>query len=262
MAEVAADVLHDIGNLLNSASVSAGIVRDGLRKPWDPLLTRLSERLREAAAEPEAELAEEVGRALEIARVRLHDETLELLSQLDEIREALAEQQRRIKTPLFKQALKLDELVAAAIAEHRAAIDAADIKTQIDCEPLPMILLDGWRVARLLGELIAHALSVLEGRPSPELTITGEAVDFQRFALRVTDNGPRLDPEQRAQLFAYRRCDGRSGGLHRAALAATSMGGHLSARNPETGSGGTTLELELPLEPAGTGPGNGDASGP
>lgn len=108
------------------------------------------------------------------------------------------------------------------------------------------VLAEAVRLEQILVNLIQNAQEALIGRPDPEIRIA-VAQDGDQVVLTVSDNGPGLSPEIRANLFipfSTSKPDGVGLGLVIAQGIARDFGGELTA-DPSVEGQGATFRLVL-----------------
>ncbi|MBC7860782.1 MAG: hypothetical protein H7Z39_18815, partial [Burkholderiaceae bacterium] len=169
MAEIATNVLHNVGNVLNSVNISAGLIDTRLRGSKLKGLARAAGLLDQHAGDLGAFLTEDprgkllprylrdLAQALEDEHAAMADELLALGSSVDHIKEIVAIQQsfagsRREAEPLLIGALMDDALRmnAGALARHQ-------IEVVKDFAELPALPLERNRVLQILVNLISNA---------------------------------------------------------------------------------------------------------
>jgi len=145
-------------------------------------------------------------------------------------------------------------VMEAAIRENRLLLDENGIEpTRAWEDDLPVLIADGNAVATALGNLIANAVK----HGGTEVALSIEPVG-ESLALTVTDNGPGLSPDERAQLTEpfvrgkrsrERQVQGSGLGLSISEAIARGHGGRL-VLGSEPGKG-TRAGLILPRQPKG-----------
>jgi signal transduction histidine kinase len=90
-------------------------------------------------------------------------------------------------------------------------------------------------------------------RPDKLMTVRVRRQGPDRIIIQVVDQGAGIAPENLTRIFAHgftTRPDGHGFGLHSGAIAATELGGALTAASAGLGHGATfTLELPLRKQP-------------
>lgn len=151
------------------------------------------------------------------------------------------------------------DLVEAGLAEARASHAAGRGVRFATVVPDPSLVVeaDSARLAQVLANLLDNA-----ARHSPEgglVTARAYALDSERWALEVSDEGPGIPPERVEQAFARFGSWDESGGGTGLGLAIASWvcelhGGSISAVPPQEGEPGARIRAVLPRRPAQPGP--------
>jgi len=264
MAEVATGVLHNVGNVLNSVSVSATLVGDRLKQSKLTNLCRATTMLRGhnghlgefLTSDPKGKLLPEY---LGTVSDQLAGEQTEMLSEvallsqnIEHIKEIVAMQQSYAKVSGAFEHLDPTELVEDALRMNAAAFDRHRVKVirEYGAE-LPRVNVDRHKVLQILINLIRNAKYALDaGNPSDKrFVVRVEVGGDGMVALRLRDNGVGISPENLVNIFGHgftTKKDGHGFGLHSGANAAKEMGGRLSAHSDGLGQG-AEFTLELPV---------------
>ncbi|HEV3409328.1 MAG TPA: ATP-binding protein, partial [Chthoniobacterales bacterium] len=263
MAEVATGVLHNVGNVLNSVNVSAGLVVEKLRRSKAPKLAKAAALLTEKNGDLADYLTKDPnGQKLPGYLAKLGEyfiaENAELLGEIDQlgrniehIKEVVAMQQSYAKVSGVFENLPAHQLVEDAIAMNIGAFERHGVEVERKFETVPLIRVDRHKVLQILINLIRNAKYALDEvhRTDKRITISISAANERFLRIVVADNGIGISPENLTRIFAHgftTREDGHGFGLHSGALAAKSMGGTISVASPGIGHG-ATFTLELPF---------------
>ncbi|WP_428266228.1 AAA family ATPase [Haliangium sp.] len=266
-AEVAEDLLHNAGNLLNSLTVSAGMLRDAAKLPEAQLLGRVVERLRSLEHELSRLLAsseqgpkllkllESVGDALSRREQQLQEIASSVGRVVDEFVQVLHKHDEYLTEVAVVEAFPLGTLLDDAIASAGVA-QHAWLRLRKDYGRQPTLHSDQYGLERLLATLLCYlgeVAAAATGEPAT-LTVTsrwtGRAVEVTLGLGRHAD-----DRAPSAELFQQRstlRPDLPT--LHDCANAAAKLGGALQAY---VGATAAEVHFVLTLD-AGT-PSDGDA---
>ena len=266
MSEVATGVLHNVGNVLNSVNVSAGLVADRLQQFKIENVARVAALMRQHAADLGAFMTQHPkGRQLPeyLAQLAQHlaGEQEELLKQvsfvknrIDHIKEIVATQQNYGRVTGLTERVKITDLVEDVL--RMQSTDLSESAVQLTREypsALPDIIVDRHKVLQILLNLITNA----------KHACVESGVEDRRVSVRITngddkvrvilsDNGVGIPPANLTKIFVHgfttRKQGGHGFGLHSGALAAKEMGGVLKAESDGPGKG-ATFTLELPLQP-------------
>jgi C4-dicarboxylate-specific signal transduction histidine kinase len=265
MAEVATGVLHNVGNVLNSVNVSAGLVVEKLRRSKAPKLAKAAALLTSKNGDLADYLTrDEAGQKLPGYLAKLGEflvaENTELLSEIDQlgrniehIKEVVAMQQSYAKVSGVFENLHAHQLVEDAIAMNIGAFERHGVDVERDFSAVPLIRVDRHKVLQILINLIRNAKYALD-----EVHHTDKRIRIsicpgadQTVDIVVADNGIGISPENLTRIFAHgftTREEGHGFGLHSGAIAARSMGGSLRVESPGTGHG-ATFTVSLPAAP-------------
>jgi signal transduction histidine kinase len=267
MAEVATGVLHNVGNVLNSVNVSAGVMREQLQNSRLDMLGRTADLLRTHEDNLAAFFAEdERGRRIpsflsrlseEISNehARLAEELSGLSRNIEHIKEIVAMQQNYAKASAVFERVDPRDLLDHATSIHQASLERHGVALDRVYEPQPRTIeTDRHKVLQILTNLVANAIHATKANPPGRrrLQLAIATTPDGALALRVNDNGVGIPAENLPQIFRQgftTRRDGHGFGLHSGILIAQSLGGTLLAESAGDGQG-ATFTLRLPLQPA------------
>ena len=268
-SEIAQDVLHNVGNVLNSANVSAGMVSQTLARSEVQsmgLAVRLMEEHRENLGQFLTQdergrhlpaFLNELASQLAIENETLRKEMATVSASLDHISEIVRAQNEHAGAKPLLELTEPARVVDQALALTAESFQRDRIRVERRGEAPGPVLLDRHRILQVLANLLAnakHAVSAT-GRENPCVTITldriaGEQGD--RLYFRVSDNGVGIPHENLDRIFASgfsTRPGGRGRGLHSAANQAREMGGDLGVASEGSGHG-ATFTLAVPARQA------------
>jgi PAS domain S-box-containing protein len=266
MAEVATGVLHNVGNVLNSVSVSAALVTDRLKQLKLANLRRAAGMLREQdgnlvhflTEDPKGRVLPEyltaVSEQLTAEQNQLIQEVAVLTQNIEHIKEIVAMQQGYAKVSGAFEHLAPTELVEDALRINAAAFERHRVEVVREYRSrLPRVNVDRHKVLQILINLLRNAKYALDAGNPPHrrLVVRVENGDASKVTIRIRDNGAGIAPENLARIFALgftTKKDGHGFGLHSAANAAREMGGRLTAHSEGLGRG-AEFSLELPAVP-------------
>jgi signal transduction histidine kinase len=270
MAEVATNVLHNVGNVLNSANVSASIVADKVRHSRAGSLSKVVAALEAHADDLPAYLTAD-GKGKHLPRFlgalagHLAGEQEEVLRELasltgnmEHIKEIVSMQQNYARVYGVMEERTVTDLVEDSLRMNAGALERHGIHVIRDYQPVPPMLVDKHKVLQILINLISNAKYALENHSSSGKTLTVRVWQQDNFVcVSVMDNGVGIAPENLTRIFGLGFTTHKNGhgfGLHGGALAAKEMEGSLTAQSEGLGKG-ATFTLKIPYRPA-----NGAAS--
>jgi two-component system, NtrC family, sensor kinase len=265
-AEIATNVLHNVGNVLNSVYTSALVAQERLGKLKIESVERVAALLEEHRGELSTFLTEDKqGRnALPfLSRLGKHmlAERQELQTLLGDVSRhtehigaivKLQQQYARVPQQMYEP-VQLGELVEDALRINQAALGRHSVRVERHLEELPPVETEKHKVLMILVNLISNAKYAVASLPEEErlLTVTVGRSAAGRFIIEVRDNGMGIAPEMLTRIFQYgftTREEGHGFGLHSSALAAQELGGSLTAHSDGPGQG-AAFTLELPATP-------------
>jgi signal transduction histidine kinase len=262
MAEVAACVLHNVGNVLNSVNISASLVSDGVRKSKIESVSRVAGLLEEhepdlghfITSDPRgrqlpgylrqlsAHLSEEQSRAVA--------EMESLQKNIDHIKDIVARQQSYAKVSGVSEVVQIVELVEDSLQMNSGAMENHRVEIIRDYQEVPPLTVQKHKVLQILVNLLRNARHACDDRGHHDRQLTVRVAPAGPMVrISVSDNGIGILPENLTRIFSYgftTRKEGHGFGLHGSALAAQEMGGTLRAHSDGPGTG-ATFTLELPV---------------
>ncbi|HHY85637.1 MAG TPA: PAS domain S-box protein [Verrucomicrobia bacterium] len=264
MAEVATDVLHNVGNVLNSVNVSCSITIERIKASKMASLGKVSALLNEHrdrlgeffTADPRGPQIIEYLAALASNLVEdqtaLVGELEHLLKHIDHIKQIVAMQQSYAKVAGVKETIAPAQLVEDALQIKAAALKRHDITVVRETEDTPLITTEKHKVLQILVNLIRNAKYALDesNRRDKMLRLKVGTDGNGCVKIDVIDNGIGIPKENLTRIFAHgftTRRDGHGFGLHSSALAVRELGGTLVAHSDGPGLG-ARFTLLLPCE--------------
>ncbi len=264
MAEIATNVLHNVGNVLNSVNISAELVTRKLRNSKTLGLTKAVKMMNEHAEDLGQFIThDEKGRLLpryfnelvdSIAAEQavLIDELAQLTKSIDHIKEIVTTQQTYAGAARLIEPLNVSDLFEDALRMNSGALSRHHVTVIKEYQEVPAIMGDKHRLLLILINLISNAkfaMSHISEHPR-EITLGIRILDETTLSLSVKDRGEGISPENLARIFNHgftTRKDGHGFGLHSCALAAVEMNGRLYVHSDGPGQG-ALFTLEVPLE--------------
>jgi signal transduction histidine kinase len=184
MAEVATSVLHNVGNVLNSANVLGSSIMEQVQRSKAPSVGRLAALLGEHRATLSQFVAEdERGRHLPgyLERLGCHlaqeqeqllGKTKSLTESLQHIKEIVAMQQNYARVSGVLETVPPAEIVEDALRLHHEAMARHQIQVVRDFQPMPPVTIDRHKVLQILFNLLENARYACEDGGQPEKRVT------------------------------------------------------------------------------------------
>jgi len=266
MAEVAADVLHNVGNVLNSINVSTTLITEKVAKSELANLQKVAAIINEHINEIGTFITQdaqgkhiptylaEVSKCLQAEQSDIIGKLHVLANNVQHIKDIISMQQAYAKVSGVSVRASLTQLVEDAIQINSAGLQRHGTRLVREFEELPDIEIDKQRVLQILVNLISNAKYALRGsdKEGKLLTIRIYRCGEDRFRIEVADNGLGIPKENLTKIFSHgftTKQHGHGFGLHSGALAAKDLGGSLTVHSDGLGKG-ATFTLELPFKPA------------
>jgi len=264
MAEVATGVLHNVGNVLNSVSVTAESIQKRVRNSKISYLSDVVELFEEHANELDTFMAnEERGKKIPAFLANLSKELVDEQERCLEALEALTKhvqhvadiiqlQQSHSKTKGLIEPTSIAELVEDTIQINAEAITRNNVEVIQEIADLPTILLDRHKVLQILTNLISNAIYALSisNRDDRILKICVKEPKSGHLRIDVCDNGIGMPKENLTRIFEHGFTTKKTGhgfGLHSTALSANELNGSIIARSDGLGKG-AVFTVELPFK--------------
>ncbi|OPB33629.1 DAHL domain-containing protein [Pseudomonas fluorescens] len=268
MAEIATNVLHNVGNVLNSVNISADLVSRKLRASKALGLGKAMQLINAHQGDLGTFLTEdEKGKllpgylnqlveAIAIEQQGMSDELAQLSKSVDHIKDIVSTQQSYAGASTLLEPVNISALMDDALRMNAGALSRHHVTVVKAYAPVPEILADKHRLLLIMVNLISnakYAMDKLSERPR-QITLAVESVGDETLKISVKDDGEGIPPENMARIFTHgftTRKEGHGFGLHSCALAAVEMNGQLSAHSDGPGLG-AVFTLTIPLTLAGS----------
>lgn len=267
MAEIASEVLHNVGNAVNTANCCAEVIAErlsnsrlsGLEKATSLLSEQASNAAQFFSEDPRGPKLISYLMTLSGALRKEQDENLNELQRLQEtirhIREAIASQQSHARKSDFRQQVDLRALLNETLLVNEALQKQCGITVTINMPELPLLELNRSRVAQVLVNLVKNALLSMQSVPgrSHELTLNVAVPETDTLQIEVRDTGTGFTPEIHERLFGQgftTRKEGSGLGLHYCVNVIREMGGDITAHSEGPGTGATfrvTIPRAVPM---------------
>ena len=264
MAEVATNVLHNVGNILNSVNISASLVIERVKQSKGPGVSRLAALLKEKGSAVADFIAHDergkripeyltsLGEQLVGDQKMALEELASLRDNLEHIKDTVAMQQSYAKLCGVTETIAVAELVEDSLRLNAGAFVRHGVALCREFGEVPPITVDKHKVLQILVNLVRNAKYACDesGRSDKLLTLRIEKAPAG-VRICVIDNGVGIPAENMSRLFTHgftTRVDGHGFGLHSGAIAAQELGGSLRVMSDGPGCGATFI-LELPVGP-------------
>lgn len=264
-AEIATGVLHNVGNVLNSINVSAGLVTETMQLSKLPSLKNVSELLSAQSNVADFMANSERGKALPVYLEKLvgvlqsEQETAineldSLGKHLEHVKTIVAMQQSYAGVSAIKESISLDELIDDAEVLIESSLKKHRVVVVRDFAVLPKVKVEKQKLLQVIVNLLKNAKdATTEGRADDRLLkIETRIVNDDRLHISFTDNGSGIQQENLTKIFSHgftTKSNGHGFGLHSCANAINEMDGNLSVHSDGPNCGATFL-IDIPFQPS------------
>ncbi len=262
MAEIATNVLHNVGNVLNSVNVSAILATDLAQKSKVSGLARVVALLHEhehdlgqfIAADPRGKhLPVHLGHLaehLKSEQATLVKELESIRANIEHIKDIVAMQQSYAKVGGAQEIVGVVDILQDSLRMNEGALKRHGVDVICAFEGEPLVNVDKHKVLQILVNLVRNAKYACEESHESQKRVTLSVSSAnERVRISIVDNGVGIAPENLTRIFNHgftTRPSGHGFGLHSGALAARELGGALTVSSEGVGRGATFI-LELPL---------------
>lgn len=263
MADIATNVLHNIGNVLNSANISSTMISQYITHSKVSDLEKITLLLQENQDHIGQYLTEDKQGKHLIQYIELLTEHWKkdyknliteanlLKHNIDHIKNIITQQQALGSAIGFYEATSIPEVIEHSISLNNTNQKSIDILREY--EPLKEVIIDKVKLMQIIVNLIKNSIDSLYESDIQEKQIIVRTFEKNEssFMIQVIDNGLGIKAEHMAKIFTHGFTTKRTGhgfGLHASAVSAQEMGGSLtvSSQGPKAGA---TFNLLLPYKP-------------
>ncbi|MDH5738447.1 MAG: ATP-binding protein, partial [Gammaproteobacteria bacterium] len=262
MAEVASNVLHNVGNLLNSVNVSVSLVKDNIRKVQGDDLERFIQLLERNEGDVEQLLTNETKRGQLLVYLkklqnvqasyfsRLTNEIHSIAHNVDNIKHIVNNQQSLAGDSNIIEPVHPETIVSQALQITGLSDPEEKISVPLNCTVKDKVLLESHKCLQILINLLTNAREAVcdSDRQDKVIQVSVDIKDRQ-LKFSVIDNGPGIKEGTLSRVFAAgysSRGENRGYGLHSSALLAEQMGGTIQVTGNKKDKG-TIFTLSLPV---------------
>jgi len=261
-AEIATGILHNIGNVLNSINVSAGLVEETLRTSKVDSLTNAAKLLSEQGDLGEFFTNDKRGDAfpdylcnvaevLVSERTKIKSEVTMLMSHLEHVKTVVSMQQTYAGMSGLRECVDIPELLSDAELLIASSLTRHRVEVVRDFEPMPQLMLEKQKLLQVIVNLLKNAKdSMTAGRvDGRKLTIRVSREADGMLQFQFTDNGEGITEDNLTNIFSHgftTKNDGHGFGLHSCANAMKEMDGEITADSDGAGTG-ARFTLRLPF---------------
>ncbi len=267
-AEIATSVLHNVGNVLNSVNVSAGLIQDKIHQSGVGNLTKAVNIMKQHLGSIGDYVTQDergkhfpkflidLNQHMAEEEVAILNEVHSLISNIDHVKAIVAAQQTYAKNmSAVIEPVSLAELLEDAVQINLSSMQRHSVEIVRQFDEIELVTADKQKILQIVVNLISNAkyACMESGHEEHQIQLCLRDEGEGYVSIEVQDNGMGIAGENLASIFAYgftTRQEGHGFGLHSSALAAKELGGSLVAHSEGPGAG-ATFTLKLPRQGAG-----------
>ncbi len=263
MAEIAVNVLHNVGNVLNSIGVTTQALKSMTHRSKAnslqdavALMESHSDHLAEFMTDDPkgqkllpylATLSNHLRNENQAIATALND----LDRHIQHIQEIVQLQQTYSRAVGLTERVDIAEVIDDALQFNAGSIKRHGIMVDKQFEAQPKTIIDRHKLLQILTNLIRNAKQALrhDNQSDKRIVVALQLPRPHVMSISVSDNGIGIAKENLTRIFQHgftTRRRGHGFGLHSSALAAAEMNGTLSVESKGSGQG-ATFTLQLPL---------------
>ena len=261
-SEIATGVLHNIGNVLNSANVGLETilqkfdksVLENLYKANNLLIQNRSRIAEFFTTDPKGQklidFYVELGEATKAEIIGQKFEAQELMKKLQLIKDIINTQQTYAKGRAeFKERTSLVEVMENALLMQANSLSGHEIKVVKKFSNVPSVLAQKSKLIHVILNLMKNAKESMGTIDSREKILTLEIGKNEKgnIFFKISDTGAGISPENITRIFSHgftTKNTGHGFGLHFCANSATEMGAVIHAASEGIGKGASfTVEF-------------------
>ena len=261
-AEVATGVLHNVGNVMNSVNVTAGMMRQKLKDQIHSQLNKAVTML--------SEYEDDLGRFFTSDARRKHFmpflrqlndrsgdllvEVQSLIENVDHVNSVVTAQRAHATTSAQESLCEPEEIIQSAIQITTESFRESRIKLNQSFDKINPVVLDKEKLLQVLVNLLSNARNAIDKAKSNqrEVSINLRAEGCHEFKITVMDTGIGIAAADIEGIFSQgfltRNTHRRYGsGLHHNAQVIQEMGGTLTATSGGKNQG-ASFQISLPIQ--------------
>lgn len=262
MAEIATNVLHTIGNELNSVFVSISFLEQKtkkLRVQLPRMVAELLEKNRERFPEfltedPKGQklipTLDSMTDMLKAHQKTVFDELEALTKKITNIHNVVRSLPEHAEIGAFFEELQLIALLDEAIGMQKLSLKEHRVTLTCDFQYQPTIKVQRSKFLQVLVNLIKNAweASLQTVAEHSEIKLATFQGDGQRVVIQISDNGSGIEPSEVKRIFNQgytTKSKGNGFGLHFCGNVVAEMKGHIEVKSAGKNRGATFI-LDLP----------------
>lgn len=265
MAEMISNVLHNVGNVLNSVGVTTSTMQQRISKSRINSLSNVAALIEDRgeglgeylATDPQGRKVPAYLQSLSEHLAKEQNGFLKDVQTLERhvqhVRDIIHLQQDYSRTRGLTEPVHLVTIIEDALQLSRDQIAKFDIRVEKDYMSLPECWLDRHKLLQILINLFSNACHAVVAKETGPRTVHVVLIRTgpDQARIEVSDDGIGISPDNLTRIFQHgftTRAAGHGFGLHSSAIAAAEFGGSLRAESEGIGKGATFV-IDLPFRP-------------
>jgi signal transduction histidine kinase len=265
MAEMVSNVLHNVGNVLNSVGVTTSTMQQRIAKSKIGSLSNIAALIKDRgdtlgdylATDPQGRKVPayllSLSNYLVNEQAGLLKDVQTLERHVQHVRDIIHLQQDYSRTRGLTEPVHLETIIEDALQLNQEQNAKYAIQVEKTYVRLPECWLDRHKLLQILINLISNARHAVIGNQTGARLVRVAVKQRvpESVSIEVSDNGVGIAPDNLTRIFQHgftTRADGHGFGLHSSAIAAGELGGCLKAKSEGTGKGATFV-IDLPFRP-------------
>lgn len=269
MAEITTNILHNLGNALNSVNVTSSVIGKDLRELKIEFLEKLAKLVsanqdnlsefvtHDARGKKIPEALNAVADALSKGREALLADISALDEQILRMNDLIRKQHAHINVGGFYEPVELQQMIPQIVSMQRKKLERYEVDVIYELEPLERVRIQKSKMVQVLIHVLNNAFEAIqmsEKENGHRLAITLRRAEDGMVELSVRDSGIGVEPDALEQIFyhGYSTKNNQTGfGLHYCANAMMEMKGSVRAFS-DGSEHGTLIVLRFPFTAAET----------
>jgi signal transduction histidine kinase len=253
MAEISNGILHNIGNIVNSANISiseiSSVLTDskmvGFLKANDLLKNNKNNLEFYLTQDPSGKLLPQyflhIGEVISRELEKVNLETQNLAKKIHLIKDVVITQQSYARGDILNEEIHMAKLLEEIISMQNSSFSRHSIQIVRKFQEIPTVQSQKIKVSHILLNLLKNAKEAMDSTDASKRILTVETEYDEKNGLvlvKVSDTGEGILPENLNKIFNHgftTKKKGHGFGLHFCANAMKEMGGSLTVQNNTTG---------------------------
>ncbi|MBU3917395.1 GHKL domain-containing protein, partial [bacterium] len=262
MAEIASEILHNVGNLLNNIKTSTQSIFNVLNNPNVYNLNKANEMLRQnmkclpqfIEKDPNGQKLMQYYLNLEdgfiLENRKIQDDVDRIRKKLLVIEDVISAQQSYTKMGLWMEKASLPDILEDVLTMQSESLTSFGVLVEKNYCEMPDLSVQKSKLIHVLINLINNAKdAMVEAKTKNKIIALKTTCDEDFVTLEISDSGIGIPEENLKKIFTHgftTKVEGHGFGLHSSANYLAEMKGKMWATSPGVGKGSTMI-LQFPV---------------